>query len=309
MSVHTDEGVVGPRERRCACRSRPARTAGGGSRSDAHRADPRDLRDGGLPRRPAMDARGGRLGSRGPRHRTAPVEAPRRPFGEGSRLRLGRAHGRAGGACPSRRCAPRRRDRGDQAAVRPEDWRTDIEAVALVREAVGSDMEIMVDANQGWRMPGMCGRGGTSRRPRSVHGPGAAGRLLARRAPARPTTSTATRGSGAAPTSGWRPVRWCASSRGARSDRARWGGRDPDRRGARGGHRRLPRESRRSPIFTARRGLHTRGRTATGSWQTSTRHWRSRPARSSRFRSIRRSGAPRRAIGSCRLRSRSTPMG
>jgi L-alanine-DL-glutamate epimerase-like enolase superfamily enzyme len=34
------------------------------------------------------------------------------------------------------------------------DWRTDVEAVALVREAVGSDMEIMVDANQGWRMPG-----------------------------------------------------------------------------------------------------------------------------------------------------------
>lgn len=34
---------------------------------------------------------------------------------------------------------------------RPEDG---LEAVAAVREAVGADMEIMVDLNQGWRMPG-----------------------------------------------------------------------------------------------------------------------------------------------------------
>ncbi len=34
------------------------------------------------------------------------------------------------------------------------DWRADIEAVAAVRDAVGAGMEIMVDANQGWRMPG-----------------------------------------------------------------------------------------------------------------------------------------------------------
>ena len=34
------------------------------------------------------------------------------------------------------------------------DWRTDVEAVAQVRDAVGTGMEIMVDANQGWRMPG-----------------------------------------------------------------------------------------------------------------------------------------------------------
>ena len=35
-----------------------------------------------------------------------------------------------------------------------EDWRRDVEVVEHVRAAVGPDMAIMVDANQGWRMPG-----------------------------------------------------------------------------------------------------------------------------------------------------------
>ena len=34
------------------------------------------------------------------------------------------------------------------------DWRTDVDVVRAVREAVGDRLEIMVDANQGWRMPG-----------------------------------------------------------------------------------------------------------------------------------------------------------
>jgi L-alanine-DL-glutamate epimerase-like enolase superfamily enzyme len=34
------------------------------------------------------------------------------------------------------------------------DWRKDVALVAAVREAVGSDLDIMVDANQGWRMQG-----------------------------------------------------------------------------------------------------------------------------------------------------------
>ena len=34
------------------------------------------------------------------------------------------------------------------------DWRTEIETVAAVRDAVGSGVELMVDANQGWRMAG-----------------------------------------------------------------------------------------------------------------------------------------------------------
>jgi D-galactarolactone cycloisomerase len=35
-----------------------------------------------------------------------------------------------------------------------EDWRRDLEVVEQVRASVGSTMEIMVDANQGWRMAG-----------------------------------------------------------------------------------------------------------------------------------------------------------
>jgi len=34
------------------------------------------------------------------------------------------------------------------------DWREDVAAVAALRDAVGSTLEIMVDANHGWRMPG-----------------------------------------------------------------------------------------------------------------------------------------------------------
>jgi D-galactarolactone cycloisomerase len=35
-----------------------------------------------------------------------------------------------------------------------DDWRRDLEVVEAVRDAVGSQMELMVDANQGWRMAG-----------------------------------------------------------------------------------------------------------------------------------------------------------
>ncbi|MDX6544450.1 MAG: hypothetical protein QOG02_224 [Gaiellales bacterium] len=34
------------------------------------------------------------------------------------------------------------------------DWRDDVAVIEAVRAAVGGEMEIMVDANQGWRMPG-----------------------------------------------------------------------------------------------------------------------------------------------------------
>jgi L-alanine-DL-glutamate epimerase-like enolase superfamily enzyme len=34
------------------------------------------------------------------------------------------------------------------------DWRADLPVIEAVRDAVGSGLEIMVDANQGWRMPG-----------------------------------------------------------------------------------------------------------------------------------------------------------
>jgi D-galactarolactone cycloisomerase len=35
-----------------------------------------------------------------------------------------------------------------------DDWRRDVELVARVRDAVGPALELMVDANHGWRMPG-----------------------------------------------------------------------------------------------------------------------------------------------------------
>jgi D-galactarolactone cycloisomerase len=38
--------------------------------------------------------------------------------------------------------------------MRHDDFRQDVEVVAAVREAIGDTMEIVVDANQGWRMPG-----------------------------------------------------------------------------------------------------------------------------------------------------------
>ena len=34
------------------------------------------------------------------------------------------------------------------------DWRLDLPVIEAVRDAVGGDLDIMVDANQGWRMPG-----------------------------------------------------------------------------------------------------------------------------------------------------------
>jgi len=49
------------------------------------------------------------------------------------------------------------RDRGVRAVklrFHHADWRRDVEVVEQVRDAVGSDMDLMVDANQGWRMAG-----------------------------------------------------------------------------------------------------------------------------------------------------------
>ncbi|HXF99036.1 MAG TPA: mandelate racemase/muconate lactonizing enzyme family protein [Gaiellaceae bacterium] len=56
----------------------------------------------------------------------------------------------------ARRCLALR-DAGLRAVklrVHRDDWRRDLPVLEAVREAVGSGMEIMVDANQGWRMPG-----------------------------------------------------------------------------------------------------------------------------------------------------------
>ncbi len=56
----------------------------------------------------------------------------------------------------ARRCAALR-DAGVKAAkirLHSGDWRLDLSVLEAVREAVGPAFEIMVDANQGWRMPG-----------------------------------------------------------------------------------------------------------------------------------------------------------
>ena len=55
-----------------------------------------------------------------------------------------------------RRCVALR-DAGVKAVklrLHSSDWRIDLPVIEAVREAVGGDLQIMVDANQGWRMPG-----------------------------------------------------------------------------------------------------------------------------------------------------------
>ena len=55
-----------------------------------------------------------------------------------------------------RRCVALR-DAGVRAVklrLHSTDWRVDLPVIEAVRAEVGSDLEIMVDANQGWRMPG-----------------------------------------------------------------------------------------------------------------------------------------------------------
>ena len=44
--------------------------------------------------------------------------------------------------------------KGVKLRLHDPDWRRDLEIVAAVRDALGPEMAIMVDANQGWRMPG-----------------------------------------------------------------------------------------------------------------------------------------------------------
>ena len=62
-------------------------------------------------------------------------------------------------ATPDERAAPAvaLADAGVRAAkirFHHDDWRDDVAVIARVREAVGDRLELMVDANQGWRMPG-----------------------------------------------------------------------------------------------------------------------------------------------------------
>ena len=150
-----------------------------------------------------------------------------------------------------------------------QDWRDDLTVVEAVRDAVGSDIEIMVDANQGWRMPGdLTPRWDVAPQHRSP-GARAVGRLLARGAA--PTddldgyaaldvgTSMRHRGGRDGP----------LGSRGTRPRPARRRRRGADRRralGRVGGCRRVAGMA----DLAGRPGRRTRGRTDTGCSRTST---------------------------------------
>ena len=56
----------------------------------------------------------------------------------------------------ARRCAALRETgiRAVKLRFHHADWRRDVDVVEAVRDAVGGDLEVMVDANQGWRMAG-----------------------------------------------------------------------------------------------------------------------------------------------------------
>jgi L-alanine-DL-glutamate epimerase-like enolase superfamily enzyme len=112
----------------------------------------------------------------------------------------------------ARRCVALR-DSGVRAVklrFHDDDWRADVEVVSAVRAAVGPEMRIMVDANQGWRMPG-------DRSPRwDVATAIACARALEPfgiewlEEPCAPTTSTATPRCGGRRRFGSPPARWCA---------------------------------------------------------------------------------------------------
>ena len=109
-----------------------------------------------------------------------------------ARLRVERRARRAGRARAARawRCATPACGRSSCASTTPTGARTS-RSSRRVRDAVGRDVELMVDANQGWRMAGdrdaALGRGDRDAvRPRAR----AARRLLAGGAAARPPTST-----------------------------------------------------------------------------------------------------------------------
>ena len=87
--------------------------------------------------------------------RAAAVAAPGRPATSGSSPTRRRASGwiRRSGRAAAWRFATTACARSSSASAHA-DWRDDVAVVGRVRDAVGDGMTIMVDANQGWRMPG-----------------------------------------------------------------------------------------------------------------------------------------------------------
>ncbi len=189
------------------------------------------------------------------------------------------------------------------------DWRDDLAVVEAVRDAVDDRLEIMVDANQGWRMPG-------DREPRwDVATAMQCARALEElgvywlEEPLRDGRRRGLRGACAAAPS----IRVAAGEmvRAASEARdlvaARPGRRPAGATSSSSGGSAAAGGSRRSATCTAEPGRRTRGRTATAWSPTSTVRSRSRRFRSSRCRTTRPPGRQSAATGCCPRRSRSHP--
>ena len=227
----------GLRERRRAARPRACSSGCCGRRPAPHRGRARGVRDGRLPRRPAVDARSRGLGSRRPRARRTRVAAARRPqerlLAYASSVRARRAGGARAPLC---RAARRGRPRGqDPVPPTPTGARTSRSSRPCATRSV-REFEIMVDANQGWRMPGdRAPRWDVATAPLVRARARAARRLLARGAAAHRRLRRLPRAARAHATSGSPRARWCAREHEARDlVRARRRRRDPARRRARG---------------------------------------------------------------------------
>ena len=147
--------ACGLRERRPPARPRAARALPRRPRPAAQRGGARDLRDRRLPRRAAVDGRVRGLGSRRPAARTRRSGA----CSAAATSACSRTPRAASWSTPTsaRARAVALRERGVRALklrFHHADWREDVAVVEHVRAAVGDDFELMVDANQGWRMPG-----------------------------------------------------------------------------------------------------------------------------------------------------------
>ena len=155
VRVQTDEGVTGDRQRRHDGRLR-ASSSTCSSAATRWRCRPRPrARDDRLPRRPVLAGRGGAVGPRRAGARRSRVGALLGGRRSGCRVRVAGRAARPGAARRATRGALV--EQGFRAVkVRIARDRLDegIAVVAAVRDAVGDRLEIMVDLNQWWRMPG-----------------------------------------------------------------------------------------------------------------------------------------------------------
>ncbi len=106
----------------------------------------------------------------------------------------------------------RRRDPGDQAPVRHEDWREDVEVVERSGTRSAQIIELLVDANHGWRMPGDVRTPWDVATATRAHGRSSVPTSTGWRSRSRRPTSTATRCSADERRCVWPRARWCERS-------------------------------------------------------------------------------------------------